>query len=782
MRCARPAVCRRSGGSPLNEEPPLIRRRITVRGIVQGVGFRPFVYRLATRHLLAGFVHNDSAGVTIEIEGPLARVDAFAAELVATPPPLASIDVVTTTTLPPTAATTFVIRNSALSDAPPAVIPADIGPCLDCLIEQADPTNRRFGHAFINCTNCGPRFTIVAGLPYDRATTSMAPFPMCTACRAEYDDPTNRRFHAEPICCHGCGPTLRFFAAPDANAIADAANDGNAVTEAVASLLDGHIVAIKGVGGYHLAVRADDEVAVQRLRNRKRRDEKPFAILVCDLDAAGLLAEIDSVEAAALAAPERPIVLLAKRDGGLLARAVAPSSTLVGVLLPPSPLHQLLADTAGIPLVLTSGNISDEPISMTDDDAFGRLGSIADAFLTHDRAILRRADDSVLTVGHGQVSLIRRARGFAPRPIRLASTGPNVLAVGAGMKNTICVTRGNEAFVSPHLGDLENLSAFEAFRDMVDSLLSLLRVQPEAVVHDLHPGYLSTSHAQTFELPTIGVQHHHAHVASCLVEHQLAGPVVGVAFDGLGYGTDGGLWGGEFLVADLARFERAGSLLAVPLPGGSAALRQPWRMALAYLQAAYCGDVPQDLAVVSRNAHRWEAVSEISTRPSLSPPTHGVGRLFDAVASLLGFGDDTAFEGQAPMALEQAARRAGPSEPYEAGPISGGEMLQLDPSCWIRAMVDDVGNGTSVDLIASRFHATLAAGTVQMVELFGRRHGIQTAVLTGGVFQNRLLLESCQFALQRLGWTVYVHAKVPAGDGGISLGQAGVARRILSAR
>ncbi len=749
---------------------------MTVRGIVQGVGFRPFVYRLAARYGLAGFVVNDTAGVTIEVEGDPQAVERFTLGLVDDKPPLALIDDVSMVPLDAAGATEFVIRPSESSDEPPAVVPADSASCDECRAEQADPMNRRFGHAFVNCTNCGPRFTIVADLPYDRAATSMAGFAMCAACQAEYLNPGDRRFHAEPICCPACGPSLRFT---DANG-AVAGTTGTELDDAARALVDGKIVAVKGVGGYHLAVRADQDGAVRRLRERKRREEKPLAVMVGSLDAAALIARFGEDEARAMVSPDRPIVLLARRDGAQIAEAVAPASSVIGVLLPPSPLHQLLADAVRVPLVLTSGNASDEPISIDDGDAYRCLGPIADMFLTHDRAILRRADDSVLSVAAGRAILSRRARGFAPRPIRLALSGPSVLAVGAGLKNTICVTRANEAFVSPHIGDLENLMAFGAFRGMVDSMLSLLGVEPEVVVHDFHPGYLSTSFATSLGLPTVGVQHHHAHVASCLVEHRLDERVVGVAFDGLGYGTDGGLWGGEFLVADLSGFERVGCLDAVPLPGGTAALRQPWRMALAYLQAAYGHDIPRHLAVVNRNAGRWDAVAEIAARPSLSPPSHGVGRLFDAVAALVGLYDSTSFEGQAAMALEQAAIRGGPQLGY--GRPSGNDdgRFHLDPSPWIRAMVDDLARGTSADVIAARFHETLADGAVQLVAAIGESHAdLRTAVLSGGVFQNQVLREACRRGLTHRGWIVLVPALVPPGDGGVSLGQAGVGRRAI---
>ena len=754
----------------------VIRRRLTVRGIVQGVGFRPFTYRLALRHGLVGFVLNETAGVTIEVEGDRDRINRFAADLVAEKPPLALIESVVVVEVATTDDREFVIRASESSNEAPAGVPADVGPCADCLAEQADPADRRFAHAFVNCTNCGPRFTIVAALPYDRANTSMARFAMCDACRSEYENPADRRFHAEPICCPACGPTLSFTDAGGSTL----GQVGTELTDAVQALGNGLIVAVKGVGGYHLAVRADDDNAVRRLRRRKRRDQKPFAVMVGNLDAASVIAHINCDEERALASPERPIVLVAKRAETLICEAVAPSSSIVGVLLPPSPLHQLLADAFSAPLVLTSGNVSEEPISIDDDDAYARLGPIADAFLTNDRPILRRADDSVLAVSNGRAMLVRRARGFAPRPIRLASTGPSVLAVGAGLKNTVCVTRGTEAFLSPHLGDLENVSSFEAFHEMIDSLLSLLRVTPEVVVHDLHPGYLSTSFATSLDLPAIAVQHHHAHVASCLVEHRLDERVVGVAFDGLGYGSDGGLWGGEFLIADLAAFERVGSLKAVPLPGGSAAFRQPWRMALAYLQAAY-GDIPRHLAVVERNAAQWDAVAEIATRASLSPATTGVGRLFDAVAALVGLTDTTSFEGQAAMALEQAAVAGGVQPAYEPTVNAVDGRFHLDASPWIRSVVDDLDHGVPIEVIAARFHATLVAGTVHLVDAIGANNdGLRTVVLTGGVFQNRLLRDACRTGLTELGWSVLVPAQVPPGDGGISLGQAGVARRQLT--
>ena len=779
-------------GAERRSIPPdaqIVRRRFTVRGIVQGVGFRPFVYRLASRDQLAGFVVNDTTGVVIEVEGQACVLDRFAAALVADRPPLALISELVIDEITTAGSDRFVIRASEHGQGAPATIPIDSAPCADCERELADPTNRRFGHPFINCTNCGPRFTIVAGLPYDRASTSMAGFSMCAACRREYDDPTDRRFHAEPICCRDCGPQLsctNAAGAPVTGQLPTPLSPGMdpALAHAANAVLDGQIVAVKGVGGYHLVVRADDDTAVRRLRERKQREEKPLAVLVTDLDAARQLAYVGTTEAAALEAIERPIVLLPRRADAGLAPTIAPAFDQIGLLLPPSPLHLLLARAVGLPLVLTSGNLTDEPIAITDEDGLARLGTIADLFLTHDRPILRRADDSVMTVSAGRALLIRRARGFAPRPISLESSGPSVLAVGAALKNTICITRDAEAFVSPHLGDLQNLAAFEAFREMVDSLLQLLGVEPEVVVHDLHPDYLSTKFAQSFDgVETLGVQHHHAHVAACLAEHQMTDRVVGVAFDGVGYGPDGGLWGGEFLIADLSGFERVGCLAPVPLPGGTAALRQPWRMALAHLRAAYGDAVPHDLDVITRNAHRWEAVAEVAGRASLSPPTHGVGRLFDAVAAIVGLRDEVSFEGQAAMLLEQSARRGGPADPYEADVSATSHGLCLDAAPLIRAVADDLRRGVVVEHIAARFHAGLAAATAIMVDTIGRaRQDVDTVALTGGVFQNRILLDLCRAELRVRGWRVIVPAQVPPGDGGISFGQAAVGRVLVAGR
>lgn len=747
---------------------------------MQGVGFRPFVYRLAVRHGVAGFVVNDTSGVVIEVEGPRLALDAFVRDLSLELPPLALIEDVNSLDVPTIGVAGFEIRRSASSAGAPAVIPADVGPCADCVRELADPNNRRFRHAFINCTNCGPRFTIIRGLPYDRAATTMDTFPMCDDCRVEYEDPADRRFHAEPICCPDCGPSLRFTVTEMHDLNINIAGHA-AVTAAVAALLDGKIVAVKGVGGYHLAVRADDEAAVIRLRVRKQREEKPFAVLVADIASARRLAEVDDVEMRALLSVERPIVLVTGRAEAFLARSVAPDSAVVGIMLPPSPLHLLLAQGAAVPIVLTSGNTTDEPIAINDADARTRLGSIADAFLTHDRSILRRAEDSVVAISDARAMLWRRARGFAPRPIRLAGDGPTVLAVGAELKSTICVTRGADAFVSPHLGDLEHLAAYDAFRQMVDSFTALLGVRPEVVVHDLHPRYLSTAFAAGLEqtgVRLIGVQHHHAHIAACLAEHQLSGPVIGVAFDGIGYGSDGALWGGEFLVADLDGFERAGYLAPVPLPGGTAAVRQPWRMALAHLEAAFGTNMPLDLAVVARNAHRWEAVSEVARQPTLSPSTHGVGRLFDAVASLVGLRDEASFEGQAAIMLEQFTARAMSAEPYAFAIVEMGTTVTLDPAPAIRAIVADLRRGRDRAEIAAGFHMGLADATVAAVVAIARtRPELDTVALTGGVFQNRLLLQRCRAELRDRGFKVIVPSQIPAGDGGISLGQAAIGRR-----
>jgi hydrogenase maturation protein HypF len=732
---------------------------VRVEGVVQGVGFRPFVYSLATSLNLAGFVGNDSDGVFAEIEGPPAAIGEFLRRLTAEAPPLARIQRVTTNPGKPTGATTFTIVASESKGPTRTLVSADTATCEDCLRELEDPADRRFGYPFINCTNCGPRFTIVRDVPYDRPLTTMAGFPMCEECAAEYHDPGNRRFHAQPTCCPACGPTLRLMGAEAADPLITA-------SELLAS---GYILAVKGLGGYHLAADATSEPAVAQLRRRKHREDKPFAVMVADLAQARSICEVSDEAAALLASPARPIVLL-PRLAGKVADATAPGNRQLGLMLPYTPLHHLLIRAAGRPLVMTSGNVSDEPIAYRDDDVVTRLESIADAFLIHDRPIHIRTDDSVARMINGKPVLLRRSRGYVPEPITTATEfATPVLAVGAELKNTFCLAKGRHAFVSHHIGDLENAETLRSFTEGIEHFKRLFDIEPRIVAHDLHPEYLSTKYALDLdEVHTTGVQHHHAHIASCLADNHRDGPVIGVAFDGTGYGTDGTIWGGEFLIANLTRFERAGHLEPVPMPGGTAAIRQPWRMTAAYLNEA-----PQDLEVVQRNLDRWPAILAMARNKVNSPLTSSAGRLFDAVAALLGVRDSINYEGQAAVELEQCADVA--EEGWYPAIVLNDASFCIRGLDLVTAAATDLRAGVRRDVIAARFHNGVAAAIETGCFLARERYGIDAVALSGGVFQNVLLLGETVRRLEARGFAVLTHSRVPCNDGGISLGQAVIA-------
>jgi hydrogenase maturation protein HypF len=715
----------------------LERRRVRISGVVQGVGFRPFVFALAHENELAGFVLNDGDGVLVEAEGPPTALDRFVAALRTDAPSLARVDALTTTPVMPTGERAFVV---APSEAAPgrALIPPDVATCDDCLRELFDPSDRRYRYPFVNCTQCGPRFTIVRTVPYDRANTTMAGFSMCADCRREYEDPGDRRFHAEPIACAACGPRLTM-----------------GLSEAVARLRAGQILAIKGLGGYHLACDAGDEATVARLRARKHREDKPFAVMARDPHA---LAAVSPEEERLLRSRARPIVLLRCRFGAPVAASVAPRTRELGVMLPYTPLHHLLAKDFHAPLVLTSGNRSDEPIAYDDEEARARLAHIADAFLSHDRPIYRRCEDSVVRARFP----IRRSRGHAPDPLRLPVAAPRPLvAVGAELKSTFCVARGDEAFLSTHLGDLDTEAAYRAFGADLALYMSMLRVAPEVVACDMHPDYLSTRWAREQDADLVVVQHHHAHAAACLAEHGELGPALALVFDGTGYGTDGTLWGGELLRCDLAGFERVAHLEPVPLPGGEAAIREPWRCAAAYLEAAgrpvRFGRWPQVRASLKVNA----------------PPSSGMGRLFDAVAALLGVREIARYEGQAAIELEQLAGDV-TAAPYRCevadGVIAGPQL--------VRAAHDDLAAGRPVWEIAAAFHEGVAAAAVRACVL---ADAPGTLVLSGGTFQNLRLLEAVRQRAAAEGFRVLTHRSVPPNDGGISYGQAAVAARRLAA-
>jgi hydrogenase maturation protein HypF len=748
-----------------------IRLEVRVEGIVQGVGFRPFVHALAGRLGLAGRVANDSAGVRVEIEGDRDVAALFVAALERDAPPLALIERITSREVPVAGATSFEIAPSDAGAERAVLISPDVATCDDCLRELLDPADRRFRYPFINCTNCGPRFTIVRDVPYDRAATTMAAFAMCSGCAREYHDPSDRRFHAQPVACPACGPRLALLDA------GGRALPGDPIEGAAALIRAGRVVAIKGLGGYHLAADATNGQAVAALRARKHREEKPFAIMAADVTAAHRLAEITPADERWLTSAPRPIVLVKRRAGAGVAASTAPGNRFLGVMLPYTPVHHLLARALPAPIVLTSGNMSDEPIAFLDDDARERLAAIADAYLTHDRPIHTRTDDSVIRTFRAQPMPIRRSRGYAPRPIAVPWSFPQpVLACGAELKNTFCVAKGRHAFVSHHVGDLENHEALRAFTDGIAHFRRLFDVEPALVAHDLHPEYLSTKWARDLDgVSLVGVQHHHAHVASCLADNAEAGPVIGVAFDGLGYGTDGTLWGGEFLVADLAGFVRMGHLAPVPMPGGTAAIKEPWRMAAVYLAEAFSGDVPP-LPLTERHAARWSAVLALARSGLASPRTSSAGRLFDAVAAVLGVRHEISYEGQAAIELEQLVDPA-ETAAYAASLRAANSAFQIRGADLVQAVVEDLRRGVRPAIIAARFHNGVAEAIVQGCRAVRDREGLATVALSGGVFQNVVLLGRTVDRLEQERFRILCHRQVPANDGGISLGQAVIAAR-----
>jgi len=739
---------------------------------VQGVGFRPFIHGLANELGLAGLVGNDVEGVFIEVEGAAGLVDAFLSRLRSDAPPLAVIDRVDATAIAPTGRRGFTIVDSLHGGARRALVSPDVATCDDCLVELFDLADRRYRYPFVNCTNCGPRFTIVTGVPYDRPNTTMAGFAMCPDCRREYDDPTDRRFHAQPVCCPACGPTVSFWRWKDVSRSVihrqNAEEEGDAaLCAAVEALRDGKVVAIKGLGGYHLAAIANDEPAVSTLRARKHREDRPFAVMVADLGAAHALAHVDEGEAALLTSTPRPIVLLHRRQDAPLAPSVAPGNRFVGVMLPYTPLHHLLARGVGAPLVVTSGNVSDEPIAYRDDDALERLSPIADAFLTHNRPIHIRTDDSVTRSFRGRELPVRRSRGYAPRPVRLPiRVRRPVLACGAELKHTFALGKDDHAFVSHHIGDLENYETMRSFTEGVEHFCRLFDVHPAVVAHDLHPEYLSTKYAlEIAGVDLVGVQHHHAHIASCLAENGETGPVIGVAFDGLGYGVDSTIWGGEILIADLADFERVCHLESVPMPGGTMAIKEPWRMAAAWLGR----EDAAGLAVRERHADHWDTVASAARAAINAPVTSSAGRLFDAVAAITGIRDRVNYEGQAAIELEQA------TDPS----VGDAYALAVDDIIHARdlvhAVADDVRAGVDVGVIGARFHNALAQAVVDAADAVRQHRGLETVALSGGVFQNQLLLERAVGGLQSASFRVLLHSQIPPNDGGISLGQLAVA-------
>jgi hydrogenase maturation protein HypF len=756
-------------------EGSLRRVRARVDGTVQGVGYRPFVYRLAGELGITGWVLNDERGVLVEAEGPPDAVHVFLARLSADAPPLADVRGIEAQDVPVVGEAGFEIVSSVHGGAATAPVTPDSATCEDCLAELADPSDRRYRYPFLNCTNCGPRFTIVRGIPYDRPLTTMADFQMCDACRAEYEDPADRRFHAQPNACPVCGPQVTLLER-DGTAV-EGVDDP--VRAAADDLLAGTILAVKGLGGYHLACRADSEEAVAALRSRKRREDRPFALLVPDVEAARGLAELGAVEEELLTSRERPIVLARRLSGAAVAPSVAPHAPDLGLMLPYTPMHQLLVGDAGVPLVMTSGNLSDEPIAFSDDDARERLGAIADRFLVHDRPIATRTDDSVVRVVRERPLMLRRSRGYVPASLDLpVPAAAHLLGVGAEQKNAFCVAKDDRAWCSHHIGDLKNYETLQSLEHGVEHFERLFEVAPELLVHDLQPEYLSTRYALGREdVRLFSVQHHHAHLAATLAEHGETGLAVGAIFDGTGYGTDGTVWGGEILVGGLDRIERCGRIRPIRMPGGERAIAEPWRMAASWLTEM---QAPLPAAFADIAQPRWNMVARMSLNGVGSPFTSSAGRLFDAVAAMCGVRLEVTYEGQAAIEFEALADRSA-VDPYPLELEHRGTAVALDVRPTILAVLGDLAAGVPVSTISARFHAGLAQATVEALVLVAGRQELDLAVLSGGVFQNRLLLELTADGLERAGLRTLVPEKLPPNDGQIAFGQVAIAAARLAA-
>ena len=746
-----------------------VRQRLRVTGVVQGVGFRPTVYQLATSLDLAGFVGNDSAGVFVELEGRSLAIDEFVLRLRADPPPLAYIDTVDRIEIPLLGETEFVIVESQRNAGATTLVSPDLDVCDDCLAEMNDPDDRRYGYPFINCTNCGPRFTITRETPYDRPLTTMASFVMCDACQAEYDNPANRRFHAQPNACRDCGPHV--WLEKDTIVPAD-----DAIAATRKRIQDGEIVAIKGIGGFHLACDARSADAVATLRERKHRTAKPFAVMTADLDSAEAITAMTDPERSLLQSPQRPIVLVEESETSDLDGGIAPGNNRIGVMLPYTPLHHLLLQPGDV-WVMTSANYASEPIVRTNAEAREKLGELADTLLLHDRSIHVHCDDSVLSVAAGGELPIRRSRGFAPFPVRLPVAVPPMLGVGGELKATFCLADGTNAFMSQHIGDMENIETLDAFAAAVEHMIGLFRIVPELVAADMHPRYLSTRWAEDHHRDRlVYVQHHHAHIASVVAENGHAAPVIGFSFDGTGYGTDGRIWGGEILIGDLGGFSRVGHLGVAQLVGGDAAVKRPYRMALSHLWQAGVEWDERIPAVAHTSAEERRIICQQLETGLNSVETTSAGRLFDAVASLADVCHEISYEGQAAIELEVLGTPDA-SGAYRFGVVASDEDLVLDPTPVIAAIAGDVIAGLPAPAISGRFHQALADAVVAAAQEVRRRYHIETAALSGGVFQNVTLLEAAQRGLHESGFGVLTHRLVPPNDGGLALGQVALAGR-----
>ncbi len=745
----------------------IIRKKLSVQGVVQGVGFRPFIYNLAKDHNLTGFVLNTSVGVVIEVEGIANSINDFIKDISEKKPPLAVITKIAHDQMENKGSKEFVITKSDESAEISTLISSDIALCEDCRNELFDPNDRRYLYPFINCTNCGPRYTIIDNIPYDRPFTSMKEFEMCPECQAEYDDPSNRRFHAQPNACPVCGPQIHLY---DSNK--NIVDTNNIIDTTQKLLKDGNILAIKGLGGFHLAVDATNEKAVKRLRKLKGRDEKPFALMVGNIQNAEQYCTITNDEKIILTSAIAPILLLKKLDDINIAKSVAPGNDYLGIMLPYTPLHHIILEGLDIPLVMTSANLSEEPICIDNTEAFERLNGIADHYLVHNRDIYLRSDDSVGIFLSGKFRYIRRSRGIAPRPVFVKSKGPTVLAVGGELKNTVCLLKDDKAILSQHIGDLENLEAYNFFKMTIDHLQTIFDAKPDIIIHDMHPQYFSTQWASEQSIETIPVQHHHAHLAACMAENNLTEPTIGIIMDGTGYGTDATIWGGEILIGDYNNFDRFAHLERMQLPGGDAAIKSPWRTAISYLHKTFQKDIPELPFMENKDIG---PIIEMLIKDINSPLTSSCGRLFDAIAAMSGGRQTIHYEAQAAIEFMQVFNNivARPFS-YVIDQLGDNREVLLQPI--IRSVVRSIQNGESLSKISNRFHATLVNIFIELAQDARKETGIKNIALSGGVFQNMVLFEHTVLGLEKANFKVYTHSQVPTNDGGISLGQAMIGR------
>ena len=753
-----------------------VAKKLTINGIVQGVGFRPFVYQLAAQYKIKGDVANTSSGVTIHIEGIRDNIESFCRDLTEKSPPLAHITKTSIHSETVKGFKEFSIAQSIDQADCSTLISPDVSICDDCLRELFDPDDRRFQYPFINCTNCGPRYTIISDIPYDRPKTSMKHFKMCKMCQNEYDDPENRRFHAQPNACEKCGPHVSLHD-----------NSGkklytrNPVEKTAELLKQGYIVAIKGLGGFHLAVDAENDDAVSMLRKRKHREEKPLAIMSCDIEHIREYAYVQPKEEELLKSFHRPIVISKKKEPNPISKEVSPRNRYFGSMLPYTPLHYMLLQYGFTALVMTSGNMSEEPICIDNEDAFKRLSEVADYFLIHNRDIYLRSDDSIVKHTSGDTRFIRRSRGYIPVPVFLKKKVPHILACGGGLKSTICLTKGNNAFISQHIGELENQATYEFYQLTIRHMKQILDIDPVLIAYDLHPDYLSTTYAlEQQNVEKVPVQHHHAHIVSCMAENRLDGQVIGLSFDGTGYGTDGNIWGGEILISEDKRFERAAHLSYVSMPGSEAAIKEPWRMAVSYLYDAFGEELYSlDLPVFKEiDEKKIQFIVEMISKQINSPSTSSLGRFFDGIAAIIGIRNHVVFEGQAAMELEMLAEK-NTNKTYDFEWISG-DMHRILLQPIVRGVVDDMSKGVHPSDISSKFHATIIKMFSELCDIVRKESGLNRIALSGGVFQNSIILTGLMEKLEEKGFQVFTHTQVPANDGGISLGQAIIAAAVAN--